>query len=154
MSGTLLAATSPDMVIGRDGGIPWHYPGDLRRFKRLTLGHTVVMGRRTWESLPGRPLPGRRNLVLTLRSLDGVECFRTLAEAVPTVEGELFFIGGAQLYREALGVADFIDLTLVPDDVPVEGSVLFPPIPPEWEPGPVEQHPDEPTLRLQRWTRR
>ena len=154
MSGTLLAATSPDMVIGRDGEIPWHYPGDLRRFKRLTLGHTVVMGRRTWESLPGRPLPGRRNLVLTSRSLDGVECFRTLAEAVPTVEGELFFIGGAQLYREALGVADFIDLTLVPDDVPVEGSVLFPPIPPEWEPGPVEQHPDEPALRLQRWTRR
>ena len=154
MSGTLLAATSPDMVIGRDGEIPWHYPGDLRRFKRLTLGHTVVMGRRTWESLPGRPLPGRRNLVLTSRSLDGVECFRTLAEAVPTVEGELFFIGGAQLYREALGVADFIDLTLVPDDVPVEGSVLFPPIPPEWEPGPVEQHPDEPTLQLQRWTRR
>ena len=154
MSGTLLAATSPDMVIGRDGGIPWHYPGDLRRFKRLTLGHTVVMGRRTWESLPGRPLPGRRNLVLTSRSLDGVECFRTLAEAVPTVEGELFFIGGALLYREALGVADFIDLTLVPDDVPVEGSVLFPPIPPEWEPGPVEQHPDEPTLQLQRWTRR
>ena len=154
MSGTLLAATSPDMVIGRDGEIPWHYPGDLRRFKRLTLGHTVVMGRRTWESLPGRPLPGRRNLVLTSRSLDGVECFRTLAEAVPTIEGELFFIGGAQLYREALGIADFIDLTLVPDDVPVEGSVLFPPIPPEWEPGPVEQHPDEPTLRLQRWTRR
>ena len=154
MSGTLLAATSPDMVIGRDGEIPWHYPGDLRRFKRLTLGHTVVMGRRTWESLPGRPLPGRRNLVLTSRSLGEVECFRTLAEAVPTVEGELFFIGGAQLYREALGVADFIDLTLVPDDVPVEGSVLFPPIPPEWEPGPVEQHPDEPTLRLQRWTRR
>ncbi len=154
MSGTLLAATSPDMVIGRDGEIPWHYPGDLRRFKRLTLGHTVVMGRRTWESLPGRPLPGRRNLVLTSRSLDGVECFKSLAEAVPTVEGELFFIGGAQLYREALGVADFIDLTLVPDDVPVEGSVLFPPIPPEWEPGPVEQHPDEPTLRLQRWTRR
>ena len=154
MSGTLLAATSPDMVIGRDGEIPWHYPGDLRRFKRLTLGHTVVMGRRTWESLPGRPLPGRRNLVLTSRSLDGVECFRTLAEAVPTVEGELFFIGGAQLYREALGVADFIDLTLVPDDVPVEGSVLFPPIPPEWEPGPVEQHPDEPTLRLQRWPQR
>ena len=154
MSGTLLAATSPDMVIGRDGEIPWHYPGDLRRFKRLTLGHTVVMGRRTWESLPGRPLPGRRNLVLTSRSLDGVECFKSLAEAVPTVEGELFFIGGAQLYREALGVADFIDLTLVPDDVPVEGSVLFPPIPPEWEPGPVEQHPDETTLRLQRWTRR
>ena len=154
MSGTLLAATSPDMVIGRAGEIPWHYPGDLRRFKRLTLGHTVVMGRRTWESLPGRPLPGRRNLVLTSRSLDGVECFKSLAEAVPTVEGELFFIGGAQLYREALGVADFIDLTLVPDDVPVEGSVLFPPIPPEWEPGPVEQHPDEPTLRLQRWTRR
>ena len=87
MSGTLLAATSPDMVIGRDGGIPWHYPGDLRRFKRLTLGHTVVMGRRTWESLPGRPLPGRRNLVLTSRSLDGVECFRSLAEVVPTVEG-------------------------------------------------------------------
>ena len=154
MSGTLLAATSPDMVIGRDGEIPWHYPGDLRRFKRLTLGHTVVMGRRTWESLPGRPLPGRRNLVLTSRSLDGVECFRTLAEAVPPIEGELFFIGGAQLYREALGIADFIDLTLVPDDVPVEGSVLFPPIPPEWEPGPVEQHPDEPTLQLQRWTRR
>ncbi|PXF19155.1 MAG: hypothetical protein CXX75_02890, partial [Methanobacteriota archaeon] len=52
MSGTILAAVSPDWVIGRDGGIPWHYSGDLRRFKRLTLGHTIIMGRRTWESLP------------------------------------------------------------------------------------------------------
>ena len=154
MSGTIIAAVSPEMVIGRDGGIPWHYPGDLRRFKRLTLDHTVVMGRRTWESLLRRPLPGRRNLVLTSRSLGEVECFGSLAEVMPTIEGELFFIGGAQLYREALGVADFIDLTLVPDNVPVEDSVLFPSIPPEWEPRAVEQHPDEPALRLQRWTRR
>ena len=66
----------------------------------------------------------------------------------------MFFIGGAQLYSEALSIADFIDLTLVPDEVPVEGSVLFPPIPPEWEPGPVEPHPDEPKLRLQCWARR
>ena len=112
------------------------------------------MGRRTWESLPRRPLPGRRNLVLTSRNLDEGECFRSLAEAVATIEGEMFFIGGAQLYCEALSIADFIDLTLVPDEVPVEGSVLFPPIPPEWEPGPVEPHPDEPKLRLQCWARR
>ena len=93
MSGTILAAVSPDWVIGRDGGIPWHYSGDLRRFKRLTLGHTIIMGRRTWESLPRKPLPGRRNLVLTSRPFDGVECFATLAEAVAAAEGELFFIG-------------------------------------------------------------
>ena len=124
MSGTILAAVSPDWVIGRDGGIPWHYSGDLQRFKRLTLGHTIIMGRRTWESLPRKPLPGRRNLVLTSRPHDGVECFATLAEAV-----------------------------LAPDAVPVEGSVLFPRIPDGWVAGAVELHPDEPALRLQRWRR-
>jgi len=153
VSGTILAAVSPDWVIGRDGGIPWHYSGDLRRFKRLTLGHTIIMGRRTWESLPRKPLPGRRNLVLTSRPFDGVECFATLAEAVAAAEGELFFIGGARLYAEALGCADYIDLVLVPDAVPVEGSVLFPRIPDGWVAGAVEPHPDEPALRLQRWRR-
>ena len=154
MSGTILAAVSPDWVIGRDGGIPWHYPGDLQRFKRLTLGHTVIMGRRTWESLPRKPLPGRRNLVLTSRPLDGAEGFATLAEALATIAGERFFIGGARLYREALEVADCIDLVLVPDAVPVEGSVCFPPIPDGWVAGATAPHPNEPTLRLQRWSRR
>ena len=98
MSGTLLAAISPDMVIGRDGGIPWHYPGDLRRFKRLTLGHTIVMGRRTWESLPPRyrPLPGRTNIVVTSRdAIDGVPVAPSLDYALQmasALEPEAAFI--------------------------------------------------------------
>ncbi len=74
----ILVAISPEGVIGKDNSIPWHYSEDLKRFKSLTLDKTVIMGRRTWESLPVKPLPERRNIVITRSSLDGVECFQSM----------------------------------------------------------------------------
>ena len=119
----ILVAVSPEGIIGKDNSIPWHYSADLKRFKRLTLGKTVIMGRRTWESLPVKPLPDRRNIAITQSSLDDVECFSSIDDALATCEGDVWFIGGAGIYQEALGKADIIDMTLVPDNVSGEGCV-------------------------------
>lgn len=105
--------------IGKDGGIPWHLPEDLRRFKRLTMGHPVVMGRVTHESI-GRKLPGRRNLVLTSNrdyvAADGCEVIHSLGDAWRLEEEgveRLFIIGGEELYYLASGVIDVWHLTMV-----------------------------------------
>ena len=129
----IIVATSPEGVIGKDNTIPWHYSEDLKRFKRLTIGKTVIMGRNTWESLPIKPLPGRRNIVITRSLLEGVECFRSIDEAVNTCEGDVWFIGGAGIYREAMDSADCIDMTLVPDNVNGDSCIYFPEIGNEWE---------------------
>ena len=150
----ILVAISPEGVIGKDNSIPWHYSADLKRFKRLTLGKTVIMGRRTWESLPVKPLPDRRNIVITRTSLDGVECFPSIDDALETCEGDVWFIGGAGIYREALGKADIIDMTLVPDNVSGEGCVGFPKIGDEWDAGPVEELETDGNLKHQTYTRR
>ncbi len=149
----MLAAVNPEGVIGIDNRIPWHYPEDLKRFKRLTTGHTVIMGRRTFESI-GRPLPRRKNIVVTRHDLDGVECVRTLPEALTRVEGTGWFIGGRAIYEEAMAFADGIDLTLVPDRVEGPGRVFFPPIDPKvFEAGPVVPFPDDPNLSHQVYRR-
>lgn len=143
----IIAAVSPDGVIGRDNAIPWHYPRDLARFKRLTTGTTVIMGRLTWESLPRRPLANRRNIVVTSRELEGVECYPSVSLALNDCTTDVWFIGGYGIFVEAMKVADRIDLTHVPDRVPVEGSVLFPRIDPErWESGGRRVHEDDPRL--------
>lgn len=127
---TLIAALGPGRLIGKDGGLPWRLPADLRRFKALTVGHVVVMGRKTYESI-GRPLPNRRNLVLSRDpsfAPDGVEVFRSLDLALSAVAAaaaaEVFVIGGAAVYREALPRADRLELTQV--DGSFEGDVFFP----------------------------
>lgn len=154
----VVAAVSPDGVIGRDNRIPWRRPADLRRFKALTLGARVVMGRRTFESI-GRPLPGRDNWVVTSRpAIEGVSVAPDLATALGEAEGPVFVIGGARLFAEAMaGPADFVDLTFVPDRVPVEGSVLMPPLDPHrWAAGRLVRNPEDPNLwhrRYHRWTR-
>lgn len=109
----LVWAQSANGVIGRDGTLPWHLPEDLERFRALTMGATVLMGRRTWESLPARfrPLPGRRNLVLSRTPQPGVETFRELTRALAAVSGDVWVIGGAAVYRAALPVADRIVVT-------------------------------------------
>ena len=150
----ILVAVSPEGIIGKDNSIPWHYSADLKRFKRLTLGKTVIMGRRTWESLPVKPLPDRRNIVITQSSLDGVECFPSIDDALGTCEGDVWFIGGAGIYQEALGKADIIDMTLVPDNVSGEGCVEFPKIGNEWDAGPVEELETDGNLKHQTYTRR
>ena len=150
----ILVAVSPEGIIGKDNSIPWHYSVDLKRFKRLTLGKTVIMGRRTWESLPVKPLPDRRNIVITQSSLDDVECFSSIDDALATCEGDVWFIGGAGIYQEALGKADIIDMTLVPDNVSGEGCVRFPTIGNEWDAGPIEALETDGNLKHQTYTRR
>jgi dihydrofolate reductase len=153
----IMAAVSPEGVIGVGGRIPWHYRGDMRRVKRLTMGTTLVMGRVTWESLGSRPLPGRRNLVVTrtLTSLPGAECFPDIASALAASEGAVWFFGGARIYREAMPLSDLIDLVYVPDHVDDPGAILFPPIDPaQWEAGPLLPHEDEPALERRVYTRR
>lgn len=120
----LVWAQSTSGVIGRGGDIPWRVPEDLARFKELTLGHTVVMGRRTWESLPAkvRPLPGRRNVVLSRRSdfvADGAEVVDSLEAALARAENEpqTWVIGGEQVYLLALPRATRCEVTEVEVDL-------------------------------------
>jgi dihydrofolate reductase len=128
---SLVAAVARNGVIGRDSGIPWRIPEDARRFRELTLGHPVVMGRRTWDSLPDRfrPLPGRRNVVVTrtpAREGEGAERVGSLGEAMALLDGaeRVFVIGGGELYAEALPTADELLLTEI--DADVEGDTFFP----------------------------
>jgi len=151
----IMVAMSPEGVIGLGGKIPWHYRGDLRRVKRLTLGTTLIMGRVTWESLGGRPLPGRRNLVVTREAIPGVECFADVSSALGASEGRVWFFGGARIYREAMPLSDFIDVVYVPDHVVDPNAVHFPPIDPTmWDAGPLLPHEDEPALTRRIYTRR
>jgi dihydrofolate reductase len=121
--------------IGRAGGLPWRLPDDLRRFKALTLGKPVVMGRRTWDSI-GKPLPGRHNLVITRQpglSLEGATVVGSLEQAFEAAgeAPEVCVIGGAQIYRAALPVTDAIHLTRV--HATFEADTFFPPLGPEWQ---------------------
>jgi dihydrofolate reductase len=138
----LIVAMDPDGVIGRDNQLPWHLPDDLRYFKRVTTGHTLVMGRRTFESI-GRPLPNRRNLVLSRQPgwrCPGVEVFPDLDAALTAAgPGPVFIIGGAELFRAALPRAAVLHLTRVHQRHP--GDVLFPPIGPGWTLAWEEVHP-------------
>jgi dihydrofolate reductase len=126
---TLIAAVADNGVIGRDGDLPWRLPEDLRHFRRLTLGNTVLMGRKTWDSL-GKPLPERANWVLTrdaaFAAPPGVCVFRDLQAALSAPpQGSLLVIGGAELYRQALPQAGRLELTLV--HAAVAGDTFFPP---------------------------
>ena len=128
---SLVYAVARDGVIGRENAIPWHLPEDVRRFRAVTMGHPVVMGRRTWDSLPERfrPLPGRLNVVVTRNAAwhaDGGERAGSLDEALRLLAGEpqVFVIGGAELYADALPRADELVVTEI--DAEVEGDVFFP----------------------------
>jgi dihydrofolate reductase len=125
---TLIAAVAANGVIGRDNQLPWRLPEDLKHFKALTMGHPMIMGRKTWESLPGK-LPGRPHIVVT-RNPDyragGATVVASL-EAAITAAGEadeVFVIGGAELYGQALEIADRLQLTEIAADF--EGDTCFP----------------------------
>ncbi|WP_370962743.1 dihydrofolate reductase [Amycolatopsis sp. cg9] len=122
----LIWAQAANGVIGRDGGLPWHLPEDLRHFRSVTKGAAVLMGRRTWESLPPRfrPLPGRRNLVLSRTPQEEAETFPSLASALSAVPGDVWVIGGAAVYAAALPVADRIVVTELRE--PFEGDTYAP----------------------------
>ena len=130
---SLVAAVARGGVIGREGTVPWRLPEDMTYFRAVTMGHPVVMGRRTWDSLPDRfrPLPGRRNVVVTRNPSwdgEGAERAGSLEEALHLVEGaeRVAVIGGGELYEAALPVADELLLTEV--DLEVDGDTFFPPL--------------------------
>ncbi len=128
MTISIVAAVSENGVIGRDGGLPWRLPADTKFFKELTTGHTVIMGRKTWDEI-ARPLRHRRNIVITRNvtwSAEGAERAGSFPAALELAGGEaqIFVIGGAEIYRQALPIVDRMYLTHV--HALVEGDTHFP----------------------------
>ncbi len=128
-----VVAVARNGVIGRRGALPWRISSDLKRFKAITMGKPVIMGRKTWESLPRRPLPGRRNIVITRHkdykaegALVAASVDEALARAKEDQADEICIIGGSDIFRLFLPVADRLYLTEV--DLEPEGDVFFPPI--------------------------
>ena len=141
----LIYARSRNGVIGKDGVMPWHLPEDLAHFKQLTMGAPVIMGRKTWESLPPkfRPLPGRANLVITRQSdwkEAGAETAASLADAlaVSAASEEVWIIGGAQIYGQAMPMAERIEVTEIAENI--EGDAFAPTLGPEWRETAREDH--------------
>ncbi|MBU2916716.1 type 3 dihydrofolate reductase [Psychrosphaera sp. F3M07] len=125
---SLIAAMAKDRVIGKDNDMPWHLPADLKHFKKVTLGKPVIMGRRTFESI-GRPLPGRKNIVITRNQQwthEGVEVVSSTELAMSLVAGvdEVMIIGGGKIYEQFLPQADILYLTFI--DLDVDGDTRFP----------------------------
>jgi dihydrofolate reductase len=141
----MIAAVAHGRVIGKEGVMPWHMPADLRYFKRVTLGHHIIMGRKTFESFGAKPLPKRVNVVIT-RNADyvpeGIRLVHGLGEALSLVsaagETEAFIIGGGTIYREALPLADRIYLTRISTEV--DGDTFFPELDRSWSLHSSEPH--------------
>lgn len=128
MTITIIAAMGRNRVIGADGGLPWRLPADLKFFKNTTMGHHLIMGRRTWAEL-GKPLPGRTNIVVTRNpsfEAEGAIVVWSFAAALEYSRGEadVFVVGGAEIYRLALPVCDRMCLTMIDEEF--EGDTFFP----------------------------
>jgi len=130
----IIVAVAQNRVIGKDNQLIWNIPEDMAHFKALTAGHTVLMGRKTWESLPPRfrPLPGRRNIVVSRQAdyaAPGAELANSLEEglALAATNETVFIIGGAEIYRQAMPLADRLEITEV--ELSPEGDSWFPEIP-------------------------
>lgn len=130
---SLIVATARNRAIGRAGSLPWHLSADLKRFKALTIGHTILMGRKTFESLPNGALPHRRNIVISrgVDRLEGAEVFATIETALEELrtEEEVFVIGGGQIYQQLLSRASKLYITEV-DTLVTDADTFFP----EWSP--------------------
>ena len=133
---SLLVAHDPDRVIGANNDLPWHIPEDLAYFKKMTMGKAMVMGRKTYESI-GKPLPGRLNIVVTRNmdfSAEGVVVVHDLSEAIEKAKeynDEVMIIGGSEIFRMTLGIADRLYITFIQKHF--EGDTFFPPYGPEWK---------------------
>jgi len=130
MNISIIVAIAENNVIGSNNQLIWHIPSDLKRFKSLTMGHHMIMGRKTWDSI-GRPLPGRQSIVVTHNkefSIDGAKVAHSLSEAIELAksDNEIFIVGGGELYRQALPLANKLYLTKV--HKAFDGDVLFPAI--------------------------
>lgn len=129
MSYTIIAAIAENFAIGRDNDLLWHISGDLKRFKKITTGHTIIMGRKTFQSLPKGPLPNRRNIVISRNpdfSHEGIEVVKSVEQAknIAGNDREIFIIGGGTIYKEFLPIANKIYLTIVHKEY--EADVFFP----------------------------
>jgi dihydrofolate reductase len=123
----IAAIAQTNLVIGDRGKLPWSIPEDLKRFRQLTLHHTVIMGRKTWEfDLQKRPLPHRRNVIISSQDLqfDGVESVRSLCQALTCTDEKCFVIGGASIYEQAIPFVDTLELTWIEGQY--SGDVFFP----------------------------
>lgn len=140
----IIAAISKNRVIGNNNSLIWNLPNDLKRFKQLTTGNPVVMGRKTYESI-GRPLPNRRNIIITRNNdlmIENCEVVNSLAEALLLCNNNCFVIGGGEIYKQSISVADKLYITLVDENF--EGDTLFPEIDKSWiEVSREEFEPDE-----------
>jgi len=138
----LIAAVAGNGVIGKDNKMPWTIKGNLAHFKEMTMGHPCIMGRKTWESLPIKPLPGRLNIIISKTVNDAdikdissvsqrlhVNSFGSAVEKCKDYE-KIFIIGGESIYKQAMPIATKIDLTLIPGDY--EGDTYFPEIDDNW----------------------
>jgi len=131
---SIIVVVSEDWGIGKDNELLWHISEDLKRFKRLTFGNTVIMGKNTWESLPRRPLPGRKNIVLTDNPNECIECSVTaysIEDALDKCDKgeEIFVIGGGSIYRQFMPIADRLYITHVHQKA--QADIYFPEIDPE-----------------------
>ena len=142
----LIYARAANGVIGLNNTMPWHLPEDLAHFKQLTSGHPVIMGRKTWDSLPARfrPLPGRTNVVVTRNSAwqaQGVLVADSLDQAIALAQphgNPIWIMGGAQIYAQALPMADVVEMTIIHQDF--EGDAFAPELGPEWQEAQREDH--------------
>ncbi|MEO6015794.1 MAG: dihydrofolate reductase [Polaromonas sp.] len=141
----MIFARAANGVIGKDGSMPWHLPEDLAHFKQLTHGHPVIMGRKTWDSLPPkfRPLPGRTNIVITRQpdwAAAGAQTAASLTDALAQCasSAEVWIIGGAQIYAQAEPLAARIEVTEIAQDF--EGDAYAPVLGPQWRPVLREDH--------------
>ena len=148
-----IVAVAENGVIGRGGDLPWRLPGDLKWFKKITLGHTILMGRKTWDSLPGA-LPGRKNWVLSrqVSPEDGMSVFRSMAEVNQALDPsqDLFVIGGGEIYSMALPLCHELYISEVRQNIP-DGDAFFPSYKDDFIPEEVLD--DNEDFLLRRWIR-
>ena len=141
----IIAAVARNRAIGFENKLLYWLPNDLKRFKALTTGHTIIMGRNTFESLPKGALPNRRNVVLSrsIKELPGCEVYPTLEEALNSCQADedIYIIGGARVYEQAIHIADRLCLTEI-DDLPAEADAFFPDYS-DWKVETKETHPKD-----------
>jgi len=152
---TAIVAMNHDRVIGKNGDLPWHYSEDLKRFKRKTIDATVIMGRRTWESIGSKPLPRRRNIVISTNPVTNAECYTSIETAIDQIDDDIWIIGGGLIYNSALKYCDAVDVTWVPEKIEGENLVRFAELDPDlWQAGELVVNENDPRLTHQLFTRK
>ncbi len=147
-----------ERVIGADNTIPWHYSEDFKRFKRITLNSIIIMGRKTWESIGCKALPQRRNIIISRNAVDDAEHYASINAALAACNDSplaIWFIGGGQIYADAISHCTHLNITTVPDRVELRNAVLFPTIDPRiWSAGISAPLVADPRLSVQRFIRK